>query len=342
MKDWKMIPAVLVLIGLPLTAGAAGAATSPPASSSAAAPSQAELEKQLEDARARLNEDARQVAALSMQINGGAMRSMGMMRERMEKLSHRGFLGVDLEDDDGKSPGAVLSGVTPGGPADKAGLRAGDVITSLNGTAIKAAGDDTAADKLVEFMRDNVKPGDNLKVGYTRDGKVATTTVVSGSLRDFGFAMPPMPPIPPIPPMPAMPAMPAMPNFNVMFGMGRPWGEMQLVSLSTGLGQYFGTDKGLLVLHAPKNSPLQLQDGDVIQQIGGRDPGTPPRAMRILGSYGAGESVKLDIMRKGKPLSLSVTLPKDSDDDSSQTFNIRIPGPAGLEKDDDDDGADGR
>ena len=340
MNKWKTIPAVLALAALPLAAGAAG---TPAPAAATAAPSMADLERQLEDARARLNDDARRVAQLSMQVNGGAMRNMDLMRERMEKMSRRGFLGVDLLDDDGKSPGAVLAGVTPGGPADKAGLRAGDVITSLNGTAIKAAGDDTAADALVQYMHENVKPGDNLKVGYSRDGKSATATVVPGSLRDFGFTVPPMPPMPPDPPVPAMPAIPAMPAFNFMFGNGRAWGDVQLVAMTAGLGQYFGTDRGLLVLHASKHSPLKLQDGDVIQQIGGRDPGTPPHAMRILGSYGPGESVKLDIMRKGKPVSISVTLPKADDGDSSQTFNIRIPDPLvrgyGVA---DDNGADGK
>ncbi len=71
-----------------------------------------------------------------------------------------------------------------------------------------------------------------------------------------------------------------------------------------------------------KDSALQLQEGDVIVLVGGRDPGSPPHAMRILSSYGPGESVKLDIMRKGKPLSLNVTMPKSGDDDNSNAFNF--------------------
>src|SRR6185312_2701114 len=210
------------------------------------------------------------------------------------------------------------------------GLREGDVITSINGTSFKASGDDSASDKLMEFMRDT-KPGDSLKVAYTRDGRSATTTVTAGSLSDvehFSFSMPPMPPMPPVPPMAPMP--PTPPNapvgpwrgFNMFFGSGSRWGEMQLVAMTPGLGQYFGTDKGLLVLHVPKDSALQLQEGDVIMQVGGRDPGNAPHVMRILSSYGPGESVKLDIMRKGKPLSLNVTMPKASDDDSSSAFNF--------------------
>jgi S1-C subfamily serine protease len=248
----------------------------------------------------------------------------------MDRLRHRGFLGVDLDEDRQEGGGVTLSGVTPDGPADKAGLREGDVITGINGTSFKASGDGSAADKLVEFMR-NTKPGDNLKVAYTRDGKPATTTVTTGSLRDMGgysfsFDIPPILPVPPMAPMapeppepPEPPMAPRLP-WNMYFSAGNRWGEMQLAPLTPGLGAYFGTDKGLLVMRVPKDSKLQLQEGDVIMQVGGRDPGSAPHAMRILGSYGPGENIKIDIMRKGKPQTLNVTLPKTRDDDSSSTW----------------------
>ena len=347
MKKWNPIILAAALSGTPLLAAAA--APSPQTSSAPTTNSpgrdQAQLEQQLEQARRQLQDAARKVAELSMQLNGNAMDRMTLMQDRLDKLQHRGILGVDLDEDDqnAKSAGAVLSGVTPGGPADKAGLRAGDVVTSINGTEFKPSSDGTAADKLVDFMR-GVKPGDSLKVAYTRDGKADTATVAAGSLRDFGFAFfAPVPPVPPMPPMAPMPLEPPMPpmdrmfGFNQFFGMGRPGGEMQLVTMTSGLAQYFGTDKGLLVLHVEKDSSLQLQDGDVILSIGGRDPGPPPHAMRILGSYGPGESVKIDIMRKGKPVTLNVSLPKDRDDSSSSAFHYKMPG-----MDDDEDGDDGR
>jgi C-terminal processing protease CtpA/Prc len=305
---------------------------------------QQKLEQQLEQARQQLQEDARKVAQLSLQLNGDAMDRMAEARARMEKLRHRGFLGIDLDDDDyvdSKGAGIAISGVTPGGPAEKAGLRGGDVITGINGTTFKASGDDSASDKLVEFMRDT-KPGDSLKVAYTRDSKSATATVVAGSLSDMDrFTIGPFEPMAPMPPMPPMaPMAPMAPDapmapwrgMNLFFGNGGRWGEMQLVAVTPGLGQYFGTDKGLLVLHMRKDSVLQLQEGDVIVQVGGRDPGSPSHAMRILSSYGPGETVKLDIMRKGKAQTLNVTLPKNGNDDSSSAFNF-----SGVIVDGDDD-----
>jgi len=44
--------------------------------------------------------------------------------------SHRAYLGVQIGDTNGE--GVLVQSVTPGGPAAKAGLRVGDVITSVN------------------------------------------------------------------------------------------------------------------------------------------------------------------------------------------------------------------
>ena len=355
MNKWPSIVSLTAaLSGLPLAAFAVDMPAPAAGSTATPAPSQQDLEKQLEDARRQLSEAARRVADLSMQLNDADVGPGYIdLREHFDRAQRHGVLGVDLDSSSAAAAGVTVAGVTPGGPADKAGLHAGDEITAINGTAFKASGNDTAADKLVQFMG-TVKPGDALKVAYTRGGKSDMAVVTAGNLRDLRYSMmgpmPPMPPMPPMAPEPPMdPHLPmrtmlAMPGFNSFFGMGRPWGEMQLVTMSPGLAQYFGTDKGLLVLHVPKDSALQLQDGDVIEAIGGRDPGLPPHAMRILSSYGPGENVKLDIMRKGKPQSLNVNLPKakDKGDDSTNAFNFSFKLPDLGSDDGDDDDVDGR
>jgi serine protease Do len=70
----------------------------------------------------------------------------------------------------GAKNGVIIQGVTAGMPADKAGLKAGDIITSINGREIKD-GDDLVNDISAR------KPGGSVQIGYVRDGKTATTTV---------------------------------------------------------------------------------------------------------------------------------------------------------------------
>ncbi|MDT0451943.1 S1C family serine protease [Streptomyces hesseae] len=68
------------------------------------------------------------------------------------------------------------SSVTPGGPADKAGLKPGDVIIKLDDTTI-----DSGPTLISEIWTH--KPGDKVTVTYVRDGKQATTEITLGERR---------------------------------------------------------------------------------------------------------------------------------------------------------------
>jgi PDZ domain-containing secreted protein len=84
---------------------------------------------------------------------------------------------------------------------------------------------------------------------------------------------------------------------------------MEIVQLTEGLGRYFGTDEGLLIVRAPDNKEWKLQDGDVIRSIDGRKPTTVNHAMRILGSYESGETVNIEIMRDKRKQTISFEVP---------------------------------
>ena len=66
--------------------------------------------------------------------------------------------------------GAEIQGVTPGSPAQSAGLRTGDVITGVEGREVTEPGDVSAA-------LDGLKPGDEVEVEVARDGARQTVTV---------------------------------------------------------------------------------------------------------------------------------------------------------------------
>jgi serine protease Do len=76
--------------------------------------------------------------------------------------------------------GVLVNSVKPGGPAEKAGLKSGDIITTIDGRSIKD-GDD-----LVNEIASR-RPGSTIRLGYMRDGKLSDTTVTIGD-RDKVFA----------------------------------------------------------------------------------------------------------------------------------------------------------
>src|SRR5690348_3276805 len=99
--------------------------------------------RKLADLQARMNDLAQRMAELSVKIgdqaNASALRYLADSR--------RGMLGIVLEDDD--AAGLRVAAVTPGGPADRAGIRDGDVITAINGANAGTGGDSVLADALV-------------------------------------------------------------------------------------------------------------------------------------------------------------------------------------------------
>lgn len=99
-------------------------------------------------------------------------------------------------------------------------------------------------------------------------------------------------------------------TFGPVFIHG-PLGEMELVSLTPQLGRYFGTDKGVLVVRAPKD--FKLEDGDVILSIDGREPMSGSHATRILGSYQPGEKIAIKLMRQQKTVNVETALPERVD-----------------------------
>ena len=259
---------------------------------------QQQLENQMQQARKEMRQAAQRMAQLSLQMQGPMISRLSHMFD-----PNRAVLGVSIADSRNpkNAAGVRVLAVTPGGPAERAGLRTGDTVTSINGTELRSSARQSAAGQLIEFM-DKVKPGDRLKLDYVRDGRDQSTTVKAGRLSDYNFALIAPPPV-------AMRAGSLRAPFPP--GGWGAWGDMQLAQLTPGLGQYFGTNKGLLVVRAPRDAALKLEDGDVILKIGNREPATPSEAMRIFYSYAPGEPLTFDIMRKGKPLSLRVVAPKN-------------------------------
>ncbi len=264
-----------------------------------------QLRKSLTEAQARLDAAASEVAELSRQLYGDHEGDV----MHFTRAGRRGaMLGVNIGTEKPRDNGVEIVGVSPGGPAEAAGLRPADVILAIDGKPLKRAGEETAANQLVRHLTE-VEPGSKVKIDYLRGDKRQTATVTTKAAEPPFFTM--LRDRLDLPQVATLPDVIAFPPFEQFLGHGHGFGELELVEITPRLGSYFGTDKGLLVVRAPDQSTYQLQEGDVLLAIDGRVPETPGHAFRILRSYQPGEKLKLDVQRSRKRVEVSVVVPQE-------------------------------
>ncbi len=252
-------------------------------------------------------------------------------------MTRRARLGVkvNLQARATDSIGAYVEGVTPGGPAAKAGLQSGDVITGLDGTSLLGGDSKSPSERSLPGMRlielaAKLEPNDTVKVEYRRGKDQRSTNLVTQEDPDNVFVF-------------NGPAdrryalrgpdgergfafgyggnldselrtqldhmnleMDRIPSMMFMGGAE----DLELVGLNPDLGSYFGTSEGVLVVRVPKDSPLGLKGGDVVQAIDGRKVTGPSQLHRILRTYDSDEAVKFDVMRNKRKETVSGKMAK--------------------------------
>jgi S1-C subfamily serine protease len=265
--------------------------------------SREQIEQQLQKAQERLDQAAHEVADLSMKLNNQFSFDM---QPWMRHNSPRAVLGINIGSAVPGAPrvtdGVQIVSVSPGGPADIAGLKANDVIVSFGGKELRSHEGHSPQQVLSDLMLD-AKAAEPVTVEYRRDGQLQKTQIVPKTLPTFL----------------ADTVERELQGLNEKFGNFNPgrrdfsgFGSAELLDLSPTLGKYFGTDKGLLVVHAPRDERLKLQDGDVILDIDGRVPNSASHALRILNSYRAGEKLKIHIIRQQKHIELPIEISHDA------------------------------
>jgi S1-C subfamily serine protease len=227
-------------------------------------------------------------------------------------FSRRARLGVkvNVRAQPNDSIGATIDAVTPGGPAAKAGLHAGDIITKLDGKSVldgpdgpSERGQSLPGLRLIELAA-QLEPDDTVPIEYRRGAERKTATLMSHGdpqmlLRGFdgprGLAL----------------NMGEGADFDLPGNLmphdaaaamliGGELAGLDLAPMNPDLGQYFGTPEGVLIVNTPKVSGLNLKPGDVVLSVDGRKPSGPSHLLRILRSYDRGESFKLDVLRNRK------------------------------------------
>src|SRR5262245_60422003 len=166
------------------------------------------LEKRLEDAQQRLEAAAREIAELTAKTGGpqAGMFNIAVAGPR------RAMLGINLGGSVADAGGVRVEGVSPGGPAAEAGVRAGDVIVGIDGKNVATNRDLLTVVKALD-------PGQRVALDLRRDGKAVKATVTARASDHLfygpGLAMtrtaPAIAAVEAVPGIPAIPAIPPMP-----------------------------------------------------------------------------------------------------------------------------------
>jgi membrane-associated protease RseP (regulator of RpoE activity) len=192
-----------------------------------------------------------------------------MHKPSWESFPRSGFrLGVVLSDDNGDAKGVAIEKILPDSPADKAGLRVGDILVRIDGQKIQTSRD-------VREMLRNLDSSKDLQVDALRDGQ-PLTIAVTPEKRDFSA-------------------------FHMMMS-GRRLG-VNLQNLDPDLAAYFQVDpnEGVLVTRIESDSPAEkagIHSGDIITHINGNKVSSAEDVAKMI-SEGDAETVELIVLRHG-------------------------------------------
>lgn len=288
---------------------------------------QDKIREELAAAREQLAELARRMADLSRQLAPEAERLREHTAIALHELRHsRPIIGILMGP--GEDGTVVLSGVTPEGPAAKAGMKAGDVLERINGKAIEGRTDAQRLDHARALIGD-LGEGQEVRIDYRRGGKPGKVVLKAEKMdRLMVWAPGALEPLRRLHEDLALEGgFPHELTMDIeriapfagcgddedcefpMIGHAFRWSGLSLASLDADLGRYFGIDHGALVL-SPIEGLEGLRSGDVILEIDGVAVDGPRQTMRELRRKEPGSQVSLKVQREQRAQTVTLTAPE--------------------------------
>lgn len=234
--------------------------------------------------------------------------------DQIRKTGHvtRGYLGLmdqnisptmakalDLKPSAPGAPpmGTLVASVNPKGPADKAGVKSGDIITALNDHPIKD-GHDLAVHVVA------IAPGTKAKLGIIRDGKPMTIDVTVGNMAKYKDGD----------------DMGDDADGSGEAGSGHV--GISLQPLSPEIRRQLGVDdnvRGAVVSAVQPGAPAEhagVRPGDIIQAVGNTKVESPRAVLTAVHTVlKHKQPILLRVLRDGQPLFIAIA-PESTDDTS--------------------------
>lgn len=203
-----------------------------------------------------------------------------------------GYLGVIADDRQDVGRGVRLREVVVGGPAEKSGLKAGDLVTQVNGLAIK--GIDDFSQQVSKLL-----PGAKLTFDVQRDNQNQRIEVTLGHrppaaerrFERFGQIPADQPAEAPRPAVLGVRALPVTPELQRLIGLAEP--------------------RGALVAEILPGTPAEragLPSDVVILALDGKRVDNPADLSRLVTEAGPGKEVTLSYFGQGRLSEQKVTL----------------------------------
>ncbi len=249
------------------------------------------------DGEEALPEDMNKILKLKDRSTNGEKRIMFFGESQGEP---KGFLGVWPGDE--SENGVSLGGVEEGSAADKAGLKEGDVITSIEGTKVSTFSELAA-------IIGAKKPGDKINIEYSREGTITQTVAELGERKkeismtfetdanDFEFDEMEI----------EIDAEDFEEHLAYAYKFSSCCNDKGTVEKAV-IGVMISEDEKGVLVEGLNRENIGLQANDVIYKFDGQNIASPSALIKAVEAKNPGDKVKIHYYRDGKKGKAKVTL----------------------------------